>query len=179
MASPLSSFFICQNPLAVFVDSLSSHIYHEARPRFMAALFRVDAHKFVEINYNGLNYPFLYARGDGQKQMYVLIITDMIDRSSTTKLSVSLQQAAGWYVTCLNKVDEKIHGRGSWSTLSDYHFTMPGIQVLQVQDSGALLLFYAGGVRTFKSDEEMTRFLENTLNYPDADGLEVKINVYN
>ena len=144
----------------------------------MSALFRVDADKFVEINCNGLNYPFLYARGDGQKQMYVLIITDMIDRSSTTRLSVSLQQAAVWYVTCLNKVDEKIHGRGSWSTLSDYHFTMPGIQVLQVQKSGAFLLFYTSGVRTFKSDEEVSRFLENTLNYPDHDGLEVKVNVY-
>lgn len=150
MASPLSSFFICQNPLAVFVESLASHIYHEAKPRFMSALFKVDASNFVEINRNGLNYPFLYARGDGQKQMYVIMITDMIDRSSTTRLTLSLQQAAAWYVTCLNKADEKIHGRVLWSTLSDYHSTMPGVQVLQVQNSGALLLFYPGGVRTFE-----------------------------
>ena len=146
MASPLSSFYICENPLAVFVDGLSSHIYHEAKPRFLAALFLIDSDKHVEINFNGFNYPFLYIRGDGYRQMYVLIITDMIDRSTTTKLSQSLQQAAAWHVTCLNKVDEKIHGRGSWSTLSEYHFTMPGIQVLQVERSRALLLFYPGGV---------------------------------
>jgi hypothetical protein len=178
MASPLASFFKCDNPLAVFVDSLSTHIYHEAKPRFMSALFQVDARKFAEINFNGLNYPFLYSRGDGKKEMYVLIITDMIDRSSTTKFLLSLQQAAVWYVTCLNKVDEKSHGRGSWSLLSDYHPTMPGIQVLEVQNSGAHLLFYTGGVRTFKSDEEVTKFLEDKLNYPYPGGLAVKINVH-
>jgi hypothetical protein len=177
MPSPLSSFFICQNPLAVFVEGLTSHIYHEAKPRFMAALFSVNADKYVEINFNGLNYPFLYVRGDGYQQMYVLIITDMIDRSTTTKLSQSLQQAAIWYVTCLNKEDEKIHGRGSWSTLGDYHPAMPGIQVIQIKKPGAFLLFYTGGVRTFKSDEDVSKFLHKTLNYPDLDGLEVKINV--
>ncbi len=179
MASPLAFFYSCENPLAVFVDGLSSHIYHEAKPRFMAALFLVDHDKHIEINFNGLNYGFIYVRGDGYRQMYVLIITDMIDRSTTTKLSQSLQEAAIWHVTCLNKVDEKIHGRGSWSNLIDYHCSMPGIQVLQVEKSGTLLLFYPGGVRTFKSDEEVSKFMEDKLNYPYVDGLEVKINVYN
>jgi hypothetical protein len=177
MPSSLSSFFICQNPLAVFVEGLSSHIYHEAKPRFMSALFSIDADKYVEINFNGLNYPFLYIRGDGYRQMYVLIITDMIDRSNTTKLSHILQQAAAWYVTCMNKLDEKIYGRGLWSTLNDYHFTMPGIQVLEIKNAQASLLFYTGGVRTFKSDEELSKFLVKTLNYPDTEGLEVRINV--
>ncbi len=102
----------------------------------------------------------------------------MIDRSTTTKLSQILQQAASWYVTCLNKVDEKIHGRGSWGTPFDYHFTMPGIQLLEVERPGTFLLIYPGGVRTFKSHEEVCRFLEDKLHYPDTDGLEVKINVH-
>lgn len=102
----------------------------------------------------------------------------MIDRSTTSKLLDLLQTAAGWYVTCLNKRDEKTYGKGSWSTPVDYHSSMPGIQVLQIKQSGALLLFYSGGVRTFKSEDEVSKFLEDELNYPDQDGLEVKINVH-
>ena len=178
MASPLSSFLLCNNPLAIYGGGFVSYIYHESKPRFMAMLFRADTEKDVEINFNGLNYPFVYVRGDGQQQMYVLIIKDMIDRSTTSKLLDLLQRAAAWYVTCLNKTDEKIHGRSSWSTLVDYHSSMPGIQVLQIEKSGALLLFFPGGVGTFKNEEEVSKFLEDKLNYPDQGGLEVKINVH-
>jgi len=178
MASPSTSFNICHNPLATYSGGFISYIYNESKPRFTAALFRADGEKDVEIDFNGLNYPFVYIRGDKQQQIFLLIIWDMIDRSTTSKLLDLLQKAATWYVTCLNKTDEKLYGRGSWSTLNDYHFSMPGIQVLQIEKSGAFLLFYSGGVRTFKSEEEVSKFLEDKLNYPDQGGLEVKINVH-
>ena len=178
MASPSRSFNICFNPLAIYSGGLVCSIYNEAKPRFTALLFRANEQKDVELNYNGLNYPFVYVRGDDDQQIYVLIMNDMIDRSTTSKLLDLLQTAAGWYVTCLNKRDEKTYGKGSWSTPVDYHSSMPGIQVLQIKQSGALLLFYSGGVRTFKSEDEVSKFLEDELNYPDQDGLEVKINVH-
>ena len=178
MASLSTSFNICYNPLANYSGGLVSYIYNDARPRFTAMLFRVDGQNDVQINFNGLNYPFVYLRGDGQRQMYVLIMYDMIDRSTTVKLLDLLQKAAAWYVTWLNNTDQKIYGKGSWSTPVDYHTSMPGVQVLQIEGSGALLLLYPGGVRTFKSDEELNKFLEDKLNYPDQSGFEVNINVH-
>ena len=177
MASPSTSFNICYNPLASYSGGLVSYIYNQAKPRFTAMLLRADQ-KDVDINFNGLNYPFVYVRGDDEQQMYVLIMNDMIDRSTTSKLLDLLQRAAAWYVTCLNKTDQKIYGKGSWSILVDYHSSMPGIQVLQIEQSGAFLLFYNGGVRTFKSEEELSKFIEDKLNYPGLGGLEVKINVH-
>ena len=178
MASPLEPFFICHNPAVIYAESLVNHIYHQAKPRFMSALFKANVDKDVAINFNGISFPFMYTRGDQQQQLFVLVITDMIDRSTTSKFSHILQQAVIWHVTCLNKVDEKVYGTGSWSMLADYHDTMPGIKAVQVKKSHALLLFFQGGVRTFKNDEDLTVFLENNLNYPVPDGLEVKINAY-
>lgn len=178
MASSLLSFFICNNPTAIFADTVVCHIYHDAKPRFKAVLFKADPDKFMEINSNGINYPFAYVRGDRQEQLFVIVIRDMIDRSTMSKFSHALQQAAAWYATCLNKVDEKIYGTGLWTTFADYNQTMPGIQVVHVERSGTFLLFHPAGVRTFKSNEDLDQFLENKLNYPVAHGLEVNINVH-
>lgn len=178
MTTDLSSFLICHNPLAAYLEGMLWQIYHEAKLRFMAALFAVDADKHVELNFDGLNYPFLYVRGDGDYLMYVIVITDIIDRSSTTKLSGMLEQGTIWYVKYLSTNDEKDHAIGSWCTPVDYHSTMPGIQVMRVKNSGALLFFYPGGVRTFKRIEEVGGFLQKTLNYRHPGGLKGMINIY-
>lgn len=177
MATPYWNFLICDNPLGIYQSHFVTSIYHESKPRFMASLFRIDPENFVELTLNGINYPFMYVRGDGYQQMFVLIIWDMRDRSTTTKFSQLLKLAAAWYTQCLNKVNEKVYGISSWRTMSDYHYSMPGIQVLQVKSPGPLLVFYHAGVRTFSTDEDVRIFLETKLNYPDTEGLEVGINM--
>ena len=56
-------FFLCRNPIAIFPEGLVSHVYHEGRPRFMAALFSIDADKRVDITYDGLNFALSLCEG--------------------------------------------------------------------------------------------------------------------
>ena len=178
MASISRSFNICFDPLAIYVGGKVCSIYNKAKPRFTAMVFRADEQKDLKINYDGLKYPFIYVRGDNQQQIYVLIIEDIIDQATTSKLLDRLQRAATWYVACLNKRDEKIYGKSSWITPDDYHSSMPGIQVLKMQKSSALLLFYTSGIRTFNKEDEVIKFLVEKLNYPNQGRLEVKITVH-
>ena len=133
----------------------------------MAALFSIDADKHAEINYDGLNFLFRYVRGEGYEQMYLLMLTDNIDRTTTTKLSQTLQQAAAWYVTCVSEEDKKIYGKKSlWTLLEDYNTLMPGVKLLHIKKPNAFLLCYPAGVRTFASREAVNTFLNKSLNYP-------------
>ena len=162
-------FFLCRNPLATFPEGLISHVYHARKPRFMSALFSIDANKPIDINYDGLNLLFRYVRGDGYEQMYVLILTDIIDRATTTKLVQTLEQAVAWYVTCIGEEDVKIYAKESfWTLLSDYSTLMPGVKLLHIKKPNALLLCYPGGVRTFASREAVNTFLNKSLNYPET-----------
>ena len=110
---------------------------------------------------------FRYVRGDGYEQMYVIILTDIIDRATTTKLSQTLQRAVGWYVTCINEEDEKIYAKeGLWTLLSDYNSLMQGVKLLHIKKANTFLLCYPAGVRTFDNREAVNTFLNKSLNYP-------------
>src|SRR6187397_1358222 len=140
----LSMYSLCTNPLYEFSGGLvNHHIYRRGKPRFFAALFSIDGLKEFKINHDGLNLPFRYVRGDGQQQICVLIIRDMIDRSTTIKLSQFLQEAARFYVTCMNVQDQKVYGANStWMFLTPYNDFMPEVTILQVTAADCFVLFY-------------------------------------
>ncbi|MEO6915242.1 MAG: hypothetical protein ABI151_05865 [Chitinophagaceae bacterium] len=48
----------------------------------------------------------MYTRGDGTLLLFLLLVTQNIDRA-TTKLDGTLSQAAAWFVACQNIEDEK------------------------------------------------------------------------
>lgn len=175
----LSKYFLCDNPLYKFSGGLvSHHIYRMGKPRFFAALLSIDGVNECKINHDGLNLPFRYVRGDGQQQICVLIMRDMIDRSTTTKLSQFLQDAAQFYVSCMNVRDQKTYGaKSTWMFLTPYNDFMPEVTILEVTAANCFVLFYPAGVSTFKNHEEVDAYLSKKLNYTDEMMEQVNINV--
>lgn len=175
----LSKYFVCYNPLYQFGGGLvSHHIYRNGKPRFFAALLLIDGINECKINYNGLNLPFRYMRGDGTQQICVLTMLDIIDRSTTTKLSQFLQDAAHFYVSCMNVKNQKLYGvKSTWMPLTPYNDSMPEVTILKVSAADCFVLFYPAGVSTFKSHEEVDAYLSKRLNYSDELMENVRINV--
>lgn len=175
----LSKYFLCDNPLYQFGGGLvSHHIYREAKPRFFAALLLIDGVNECKINYSGLNLPFRYIRGDGTQLICVLTLLDIIDRSTTTKLSQFLQDAAHFYVSCMSVRDQKLFGaKSSWMPLTPYNDSMPEVAILQVTAVNSFVLFHPSGISTFKTHEEVDAYISKKLNYTDELMENVSINV--
>ena len=175
----LSKYFLCNNPFYKFGDGLvSHHIYRDGKPRFFAALLSIDGINECKINYNGLNLPFRYVRGDGAQQVCVLTMLDIIDRSTTTKLLQFLQDAVHFYVSCMSIQDQKLYGvKSSWMLLTPYNDSMPEVTILKVTAAECFVLFHPGGVSTFKSHEEVDAYLSKNLFYSDELMENVRINV--
>ena len=175
----LSKYFLCDNPLYEYGGGVvSHHIYREGKPRFFAALLLIDGLSECKINSTGLNFPFRYIRGDGLQQVCVLTMLDIIDRSTTTKLSQFLQDAAHFYVSSMNVKDQKLYGeKSSWMLLTPYNDSMPEVTILKVSAADCFVLFYPAGVSTFKTHEEVDEYLSKKLNYSDELMENVRINV--
>jgi hypothetical protein len=175
----LSKYFICDNPLYEYGGGVvSHHIYREGKPRFFAALLLIDGISECKINSSGLNLPFRYIRGDGLQQVCVLTMLDIIDRSTTTKLSQLLQDAAHFYVSCMNVKDQKVYGATStWKFLTPYNDSMPEVAILEVTSANSFVLFYPAGISTFKNHEELDAYLSKKLNYSDQLMENMSINV--
>ena len=162
----LSLYFICDSPIFKLSGGLLHHIYRRGKPRFLAALFILDTEKESTLNYDGLNLPFRYIRGDGMEHLLVLIMRDIIDRSNTTKLNQFLQEAAQYYVTCMSALDHKKYGKkGSLAFLNPYNDFMPEVTLLELSATSSFVLFYPAGNRTFKSMEDASQFLIKELHY--------------
>ena len=175
----LSKYFLCDNPLYQYGGGVvSHHIYREGKPRFFAALLLIDGISECKINSSGLNLPFRYVRGDGTQQICVLTMLDIIDRSTTTKLTQLLQDAAHFYVSCMSVKDQKLYGaKSSLMFLSPYNDSMPEVTILNVTAANCFVLFYPAGISTFKNHEELDTFLSKKLNYSDDLMEQMSINV--
>lgn len=162
----LSLYFICDNPLLKLSGGLLHHIYRRGKPRFLAALFIVETDKESTLNYDGLNLPFRYIRGDGMEHLYVLVMRDITDRSTTTKLNQFLEEAARYYLTCLNTVDNEKYGKkSSMAFFNPYNDYLPEVTLLELSAANSFVLFYPAGVSTFKSVKEASQFLIKELHY--------------
>ena len=162
----LSLYFMCDSPVLKLSGGLLHHIYRRGKPRFLAALFILEPDKESTLNYDGLNVPFRYIRGDGMEHLYVLIIRDIIDRSTTTKLNQFLEEAAQYYVTCMSVLDHGKYGKkGSVAFLNPYNDFMPEVTLLELSAANSFVLFYPSGISTFKSAEDASQFLIKELNY--------------
>lgn len=174
----LSLYFMCDSPILKLSGSLVHHIYRRGKPRFLAALFILDAVKESTLNYDGLNLPFRYIRGDGMEHLCVLIMRDIIDRSTTTKLNQFLEEAAQYYVTCMSTLDHNKYGKkGSMAFLNPYNDYMPEVTFLELSAANSFVLFYPAGVSTFKNVEEASQFLIKELHYNEALMEEACVNV--
>jgi hypothetical protein len=162
----LSLYFICDNPLLKLSGGLVHHIYRRGKPRFLAALFILETDKESTLNYDGLNLPFRYIRGDGMEQLFVLIMRDIIDRSTTTKFNQFLEETAQYYLTCMSTQDHKKYGKkGFLAFLNPYNDYMPEVTLLELSKANSFVLFYPAGVSTFKSVEDASQFLIKELHY--------------
>lgn len=174
----LSSYFICDSPILKLSGGLLHHLYRRRKPRFLAALFIMDALNESTLNYDGLNLPFRYIRGDGMEFIYVLIMRDIIDRSNTTKLNQFLLEAAQYYVTCMSTIDhKKYEKKGSLAFLNQYNALIPEVTLLELNAVNSFVLFYPAGISTFKSMEEASQFLINELHYNEGLMEEAYVNV--
>jgi hypothetical protein len=174
----LSLYFICDSPIFKLSGGLLHHIYRRGKPRFLAALFILDPYKESALNYDGLNLPFRYVRGDGQEHLFVLIIRDIIDRTTTTKLNQFLQEAAHYYVSCLSAQDQKKYEKkSSWAYLSQYNDFMPEVTLLELSAASSFVLFYPAGISTFKSIEDASEYLIKELHYNEGLMEEACVNV--
>jgi hypothetical protein len=157
---------MCDSPILKLSGGLVQHIYRRGKPRFLAALFILETDKESTLNYDGLNLPFRYIRGDGMEHLFVLIMRDIIDRSTTTKLNQFLQEAAQYYVTCMSALDHKKYGKkGALAFLNPYNDFMPEVTLLELSAASSFVLFYPAGVSTFKSMEDASQFLITELHY--------------
>src|SRR3989442_7489387 len=162
----MKEFFFCTNPLVAFKPG-PGYIFHGGKPRFEAAFFTIDAvNNFHDLDYPGHNLFFVYTRGDGMMQLFLLVVTQNIDRA-TTKLDVALKQAGAWHATCLNLEDEKKYGKkSSYHFLTEFNLLTPGLKILHLQGVNKYVVSYTDGVKSFDSPPVMDQFLVS-LGYND------------
>lgn len=162
----MKEFFFCTNPLVAFKPG-TGYIFHSSKPRFEAAFFTIDGVKdFHDTDYAGRNLFFVYTRGDGMIQLFLLVITQNIDRAST-KLDAALKQAAAWQATCLNLEDEKKYGKKSrYHFLTEFNLLTPGLRILHLEGFNKYVVSYTDGIKSFDSLEAMDKFMVS-LGYND------------
>jgi hypothetical protein len=162
----MKEFFFCNNPLLVFKPD-TGYIFHSVKPRFYALFFTIDAvTNFSNLDYGGHNLFFVYTRGDGRMQLFLLVVSQNIDRAAS-KLDVVLKQAAAWHATCLNLEDEKKYGKkSSYHFLEEFNLLTPGLKLLYLEGINKYVVSYPDGVRSFDGPEAMDRFLVS-LGYND------------
>ncbi len=163
----MSQFFLCNDPLSVPSESKAGYIYHYSKPRFFAHILTVDivTGPLPHIHYGGSNKMFIYKRGDGREQLFIIMVDQNLDRA-TVKLPLALKEAAIWYTSALNKSDTKTYGKPSQvSLLSDLNLLTPGLQIVHLLKLDKFMLSYPGGVKTFDDSASMDVFTNKTLGY--------------
>ena len=164
----MSTFFLCHNPLSVPAENRAGYIYHYTKPRFFAHLLTIDFSNppFKHIHYRGANIMFVYKRGDGLEQFFILMADQNIDRA-TTKLPVALQEAMRWYSSVLTKEDTIKYGKPSQVALfGDFNLLTPGLQIVHLQKLNKYIVSYPDGIKTFDDSLSMDVFNHSTLGYP-------------
>ncbi len=162
----MEDFFLCLNPLLVFRETMTGYVYHSGKPRFFAAFFTIDPVKgFYHLDYPGRNLVFVYTRGDGHMQVFLLIVSQNIDRA-TSKLDTALKQAAAWHTTCLNLEDQKKYGKqSSFYFLTDFNLLTPGLKIMHLAGIDKYVLSYPDGIKSFDNARAMDEFMTETLGY--------------
>jgi len=148
-------------------DGKAGYIYHYAKPRFFAHLLTLDFTRspLKHIHYAGANIVFVYKRGDGLEQLFVLMIDQNIDRA-TVKLPSALKEAMRWYTSVLSKEDLLKYGKpGQVGLFSDLNVLTPGLQVVHLEKLNKYILSYPGGLKTFDDSGSMDIFSHSTLGY--------------
>jgi hypothetical protein len=174
----MKDFYICHNPLYTFTGGITAYVFHAGKPRFFAALFTIDPKDFHPLNYDGRNLPFLYRRGDGHLQLFLILVTQDIDRAGG-KLDAALKQAASWHASALNAEDEKNYGkRSAMNLLPDYNALTPAMKVIQLPAVNKYILCEPKGVSSFDTPEAMDQFMTDTLGYNDLQLESGNQNVY-
>lgn len=143
------------------------YIYHYSKPRFFAHILAVDVvtNPLKHIHYAGSNKMFVYKRGDGREQLFIIMVDQNLDRA-TVKLPLALKEAVVWYASTLNKEDTKTYGKPSQiSLLSDLNLLTPGLQVVHLEKLDKFILSYPDGVKTFEDSASMDAFTNRTLGY--------------
>ena len=166
----MSQFFLCSNPLAVPSTNSTRYIYNYSKPRFFAHVLTIDVSTtpLKHINYAGSNKMVAYERGDGNAQLFIVMVDQNLDRA-TINLRPAVKDASLWYANVLNKEDAKIYGKSSSvSVLADLNVLTPGLQIVHLQKLDKYIVSYPDGVKSFDDLVSMDLFMNKTLRYSHA-----------
>lgn len=174
------NFYLCHNPLANDPENSKIYVYHAESPRFFAEMMEISHTKtFNHFAYVNRNKLFIYERGDGYMQLYLLFVYQNLERA-TVKIDKALKEAVSWYCTALNGVDEKKYGKQSkFKLLQNYNLLTPGLQILYIEGLDKYLLSNDYGVKSFDTPQAMDQFLSNDLKYADIQLAGGNYNVFN
>ena len=98
-----------------------AYIYHADSPRVFVSVIEIDLTKPLEdMSFKGCNILFGYNPGDGSRRVFLMIVMQGGARDVDTTLAL-LEEAAGWYCSCLNKDDAARFGKaGTWTLMPPY-----------------------------------------------------------
>lgn len=165
----MRDFFLCHNPLAQMPAGRVAYIYHPDNPRIFASVIEIDSTRRVtDSNIKGYNVMFLYFRGDEKRRIFVLMCMQGGDRNRDKTITL-LQEAAGWYCTCLNKADEAMYGKGSWTLLEPYNpQEAPGLTVVRLEAVDQYVISTQGSLLYVDGEEGLYQLID--LLYKKEDG---------
>jgi len=169
----MRDFFLCHNPLRRMPAGRVAYIYHPDSPRIFASVIEIDyTRRLTDSNLKGYNVLFGYFRGDGKRRIFVLMCMQGGDRNIDKTIAL-LQDAAGWYCTCLNKEDEATYGKGSWMLMQPFNTKdAPGLTALRLKAVDQYVISTQGSLLCTDGEKEFYQLID--LLYKKEDGREVE-----
>jgi len=159
----MNTFFLCTNPLYQNPESVETYIYHAISPRFFAYIRQVDTSVSNSlIAEKGKNKGFLYKPSEGSFKLYFIILDRCFDKVKNETLNDSLKQAIKFYCSTLERGKKE---KGGYLLFRDYNQLTPDIQIIYLPQPNIHLLSFNEGIMNFDDEEDVFRFLVESLGY--------------
>ena len=159
----MQHFYLSINPVEDAPQGVLTHIYGADKPRFFAAVSRLDGSvPFTQMAFMGISFMFYFRAPDDDKAYaYLLQVTDNIDEAVHHDMLDLLKEAAEWYIDARAVQADTDQVELGW--LQPFSKHLNGFQILEHQDNGTCLLNFALGCQGFKDTDSALKFLEEGL----------------
>jgi hypothetical protein len=159
----MNTFFLCTNPLCLNPENVESYIYHAVSPRFFAYIRKVDTTASNSlVAAKGRNKGFLYRPSNGTFNLYFIIIDRCFDKVKDETLNDALKQAIKFYCTTL---EQGRKDKGGYLLFRDYNRLTRDVQIIYLPKPNIHLLSFNEGIMNFDDEEDVFRFLIESMNY--------------
>jgi hypothetical protein len=166
----MPNFFLCHNPLSKMPPGRVAYIYHADSPRIFVSVIEIEFGKPLnDLNFKGCNILFGYNPGDGSQRLFLMIVMQGGARDIDTTIS-TLQEAAGWFCSCLNKEDVARFGKaGTWTLMAPYDkIKAPNLVVVHLEATDQFLMSYGNGTFLAQGLDHFYKMID--LLYKDDQG---------